>query len=353
MRTAVLLLLAASAFAQPTLRQQGDRLKLLISAAVNPAHLDEPDYAAALSRELNCIEPENAMKWRALRPDRSTFNFSAADRIVEFAKAHNQLVRGHTLAWHVKNPAWLTDRNFSPAELATILREHIERVMKYYAGKVFAWDVINEAFNDDGTMRSTLWYDSPGIGFAGQGTKYIEQIFRWARAADPKAKLFYNDYSNENINRKSDAIYAMAKDFKERGVPLDGVGFQMHLSLKSNLATVAENMARLNALGLEVQIAELDVAIPINAEGQPQNPADLEKQAAVYRQATALCSWAPNCTLLQIWGITDKYSWLPGYSKGKNGAGLPLDAQYTPKPAHSAVIEVLRKTPTRSAPKVH
>ncbi len=136
--------------------------------------------------------------------------------------------------------------------------------MAHYASKVYAWDVVNEAFNDDGTMRHTIWYDQPGIG-AGAGTKYIEQALRWAREADPSAKLFYNDYDAEEINKKSDAIYAMAKDFKKRGVPLDGIGFQTHVSLKfddpAKLASFAKNLERFAKLGLELHITELDVRL--------------------------------------------------------------------------------------------
>ena len=145
------------------------------------------------------------------------------------------------------------------------LQDHITTVMGHYAGKVYAWDVVNEAFNDDGTMRDTIWYDQPGIGFAGMGTQYIEQALGWAHAADPNARLFYNDYNAEPMNVKSDAIYAMAQDFKNRGVPLDGVGFQLHIDLSfddpTTLASFTSNLQRFAALGLNLHITELDIRL--------------------------------------------------------------------------------------------
>jgi len=135
--------------------------------------------------------------------------------------------------------------NFPPTQLTTILEHHIHSVLTHYAGRVCAWDVVNEAFNSDGTMRRTIWYDQPGIsGSAGAGTSYIEQALKWARQADPNAKSFYNDYDAEEINQKSDAIYAMAADFKKRGVPLDGIGFQTHISLKFDNPAKLESFAR-------------------------------------------------------------------------------------------------------------
>ncbi len=198
--------------------------------------------------------------------------------------------------------------------------------MQHYAGKVWAWDVVNEAFTNNGTLRSTVWNDSPGIGLAGKGTGYIEQSFRWAHTADPAAKLFYNDYDAETINPKSDAIYAMAKDFLTRGVPLDGIGFQAHPNLKFNdprmMASFAANLKRFGDLGLEIHITELDVALDRNDAPR------LAAQAAVYRNVTAICRHTRSCTVLQTWGFTDKYSWIPNFSKGKQGWALPYDATY-------------------------
>ncbi len=169
------------------------------------------------------------MKWWVLRPDRATYDFRQGDEVVRFAEAHQMKVRGHCLVWGRYNPDWLTQGHFTPRQLSRLLREHITRVMKHYRGQVFAWDVVNEVLDENGNPRDSLWYNQPGIGLSTEGTAYIEQVFRWAHKADPHALLFYNEAEGEGMNRKSDAIYAMVRDFKRRGVPIDGVGLQMHI----------------------------------------------------------------------------------------------------------------------------
>jgi endo-1,4-beta-xylanase len=339
----VLALLIGSSPAQ-SLREQAAKRGILIGTAVNPARFSEAPYAGTLTREFNMIEPENVMKWGAVRPNRETFNFKLGDQVVDFAKAHSMKVRGHCLLWHKYNPAWLANGNFSVDELTEMLRAHITTVMKHYAGEVFAWDVVNEAFDAKGGMEHSIWYDNPGIGLVGKKTAYIEQAFRWARAADPKALLFYNDYDTEGLNPKSDAVYTMVKDFKKRGVPIDGVGIQAHvfnLSMKE-ISSLAANISRLTALGVQVHITEMDVALPLDAKGALLDQKDLERQADIYRFVAAACFQEPRCTAFQTWGFTDKYSWIPGYTKTK-GAALPFDQSYAPKPAYDALLKVLER----------
>jgi endo-1,4-beta-xylanase len=167
---------------------------MLVGAAVEPRLFNEARYAETIAREFNMIEPENVMKWSAIHPTRDVFNFKPGDQVVEFARVHNQKVRGHCLLWSKYNPAWLKNGKFTPEQLAKLMREHITTVVKRYAGRVFAWDVVNESFDSQGRLEHSIWYDRPGIGSAGKGTRYIEQAFRWAREADPNALLFYNDY---------------------------------------------------------------------------------------------------------------------------------------------------------------
>lgn len=326
-----------------SLRAAADRAGVLVGAAVEPRLLSEPEYAATLAREFNMIGAENVMKWGPLRPNRNKFNFGPGDAVVAFARKNGMKVRGHTLLWSEYNPAWLLKGSFTPEQLNAMLREHITKVMKHYAGKVFAWDVVNESFLADGSVEPSIWYDSPGIGFKGKGTAYIEQAFRWAREADPKALLFYNDYDTEGINAKSDAVYEMVKDFKRRGVPIDGVGIQAHIFKidAAELASVKANIARLAALGLEVHITEMDVALNVDAEGVLLDKSDLQRQADVYRLIAEACFAEPRCTAFQAWGFTDKYSWIPNYTKGKQGAALLFDRNYAPKPAYKAVVESL------------
>ncbi len=327
-----------------SLREYADQKKILIGAAVEPSLFKEPAYVATLAREFNMIEAENALKWAAIRPDRGTFNFKPGDEVVAFAKQHKMKVRGHTLLWSEYNPAWLTKGKFTPSQLSDLLHEHITNVMKHYAGEVFAWDVVNEVFEADGDVEPSIWYDQPGIGLNGQGTVYVEKAFRWAREADPRALLFYNDYDTEGLNPKSDAVYAMVKDFKRRGVPIDGVGIQAHifnLSTK-DIADLEANIARLTALGLQVHITELDVGLPLDAKGQVANAVDLQRQAEIYRFIAAACLKQAGCTALQTWGFTDKYSWVPGFTKGAKGAALLFDKAYVAKPAYRALLSVLK-----------
>jgi endo-1,4-beta-xylanase len=328
-----------------SLRAYADKIGILIGTAVNPTLFAEQPYASTLAREFNMLEPENAMKWGAIRPDRGTFNFNPGDQVVAFAQAHGMKVRGHCLVWSEYNPAWLERGRATPEQMSELLREHITTVVKHYAGRVFAWDVVNEAFEADGSIESSIWYDRPGIGFKGKGTAYIEQAFRWARAADPNALLFYNDYDAEGLNPKSDAVYAMVKDFKNRGIPIDGVGLQMHifnLSTKE-IAGLEANIARLTALGLQVHITEMDVGLPLDGKGRLVSQADLHRQAEVYSYVATACLRQPGCTALQTWGFTDKYSWVPGYTKGAKGAPLLFDQYYGVKPAYKAILDIFQQ----------
>jgi len=326
-----------------TLRQAAAAHHITIGAAAASKYLAEADYAAILGSEFSQLQAENEMKFGLIHPrpdtDPNPYDFTGGDALVTFAQSHNMVVRGHTLVWHNQVPSWVTKGGYAAPQLAEILHGHIKTVVTHYASKVYAWDVVNEAFNDDGSMRHTVWYDQPGIG-VGEGTKYIEQALRWAREADPNAQLFYNDYDAEVVNRKSDAIYAMAKDFKKRGVPLDGIGFQTHISLKfddpAKLASYARNLERFAKLGLELHITELDVRLT------DSSAASLAAQAKLYGEITALCVRQPACKLIQTWGLTDKRSWIPQFYKGQ-GWALLWDDKYQKKPAYEAVHDALTK----------
>jgi endo-1,4-beta-xylanase len=325
-----------------SLRQEADRIGVLVGTAVNPRYLSEPAYASTLAREFNMLEPEDAMKWTALRPDEKTFDFADADRLVEFAQAHRMKVRGHNLVWGIHNPQWLAEGHFTPEQLSALLQEHIRRVVGCYRGKVFAWDVVNEAFDQNGNLRDSIWYDQPGIGLAGKSTAYIERAFRWAHAADPRALLFYNDAEGEAVNSKSNATYAMVKDFKQRGVPIDGVGLQMHIfDLNPNVNSIAANIERFVKLGVQVHITEMDVALPVDPAGSPADSADLQRQEEIYRRIATVCLQHPGCTAIQTWGFTDKYSWIGWFTHGSKGDGLLFDRQYHPKPAYDALHQTL------------
>jgi endo-1,4-beta-xylanase len=325
-----------------SLRQAAEPHHLLIGAATNERYLSEPAYTATLAREFNMVEPENAMKWAAIRPGEKTFDFTSGDQIVEFAQLHGMKVRGHNLLWHSYNPDWLVHGQFTPKQLSHLMQEHIERVVSHYRGKVFAWDVVNEAINEQGRLRDSIWYDQPGIGLADKETAYIEQAFRWAHAADADALLFYNDAEADAINAHSDAIYLMVKGFKLRGVPIDGVGLQMHLlELNPDFDSIAANIARFTKLGVQVHLTEMDVALPVDVDGNVREPSDLARQAEIYRKVAKICLMHPGCSALQTWGFTDKYSWIGWFTHHTKGDALLFDRKYQPKPAYDAVRGVL------------
>lgn len=337
--------LASAAVQKMTLREAAQNSGILIGTAARPAQLSEAAYASTLAREFNLVEPEDALKWEVIHPEPNSFDFSQADQIVDFATRHGMKIRGHTLVWHRQNPRWLTDGNFTSAQLSKILEEHIKTVVGHYRGRIFAWDVVNEAFDElhPGSLRSTIWHDQRGISpaLSPQRYAYIERCFRWAREADPQALLFYNDAEAETVNPKSDAIYVMVRDFRQRGVPIDGVGFQMHIAnLHADTASISENIKRFTALGVQVHITEMDIALPLDFNGNA-SPSDLQLQADIYRQIAVACLSHPGCTAIQTWGFTDRYSWIGSHSKHTRGAALLFDQNYQTKPAYDALHDAL------------
>lgn len=314
-----------------TLRGVSEGMNLYIGAAVGTdLQLTDPRYARVLAREFSMVAPENAMKPGPLRPNAQTYAWSDADQLVEFAVANGQAVRGHTLVWHESIPSWMQTANWSNEQVEAMLREHIMTVAGHFKGKLVAWDVVNEAVENDASMRRTFWYTK-------LGPEYLEKAFRWAHEADPGAKLFYNDYGAEGRGAKSDAVFALVRDLVQKGVPIHGVGLQMHVSASSPVpkADLAWNMARFAALGLEVHITEMDVRIPVPATG-----AALLQQATAYRNALDACVEQPACTAFVLWGFTDRYSWVPGFFDGM-GDALIFDSEYEPKIAYTVMRDGL------------
>jgi hypothetical protein len=188
-------------------------------AAVAQSHLGEAQYVSTLDGDFSGLTPENEMKWDTTEPSQGSFNFGPADQIVAHATSQSMKIRGHTLVWHSQLPGWVSGLTGSAVQ--TAMTNHINGVMAHFQGKIVYWDVVNEAFNEDGSRRSDVFQNQLGNG-------YIETAFRTARAADPNAKLCYNDFNIEGQNAKSNAVFAMVSDFKARGVPIDCVGFQSH-----------------------------------------------------------------------------------------------------------------------------
>ena len=317
----------SAASGDSSLGELATRRKLLFGAAVSTDPLrDEPKYRNTLAREFNAVTPENAMKWDTIHPEQDRYDFEPADEIVEFAQEHDMAVRGHTLVWYRQVPDWVAEREWTRAELEDVLRDHIRTVVGRYRGKVAQWDVVNEAVDDHGELRDTVW-------LRGIGPEYIDLAFRWAHEADPDAELFYNDYDIEHPTEKSDAVEALVSGLQSRGAPIDGVGIQGHeLTVRAATpAMLAAALSRYTQHDLDVAFTEVDVGIFL-----PAKEKNLEEQAAVYRDMLDACLAVPRCTAFVTWGFTDEHSWIPTEIPGF-GDALPFDTGYRPKPALAAL----------------
>ena len=295
-------------------------------AAIDPDALDEKPYRALAATQLTSVTPENAMKWESVEPLRGQFNWSGADTLVAFAKANQQKVRGHTLVWHSQLPPWLVQGQFSPQDLRELMVAHIAAEAGRYKGAVYAWDVVNEPFAGDGGWRKSIWYEA-------MGPDYVAIALRAARAADPDAKLYINDYDVETEGPKARALHDLVASLKRDGVPIDGVGLQSHFVAGSAPADLAAVMADFAALGVDVAVTELDLRIRLPADKQ-----SLLAQAADYGAVVRACRATPRCVGVTTWGISDDRSWIPSFFSGY-GAALPFDEASRPKPAVAEMIK--------------
>jgi endo-1,4-beta-xylanase len=262
------------------------------------------------------VTPENELKWEIVHPEQGRYDFTAADRIVRFAADHGMAVRGHVLVWHQQNPAWLD--GLSRDELRAALADHIRTLVRRYAGRIGEWDVVNEAVDDQGRLRQTLWLERLGPG-------YIALAFRLAHAADPAARLFYNDYGAEGKGVKADAVFRLVAGLKRAGVPIDGVGLQAHVDTRAPPGYGA-NIARFTSLGLRLELTETDV------RAKADDATAREAQAAQYARLVDGCR---PCTRFTVWGADDADSWVPIGYPGFGHATL-LDGNLRPKPAFAA-----------------
>lgn len=328
--------------ADEPLRKLADAHGIKIGAAVKGRLMSDERYTAVLAREFNAVTPENDLKFERVQPERGKFTFELADGIVAFAEKNGMAVRGHAFVWHRQQPAWIMNGEFSKDEWREILETHIRTVGTRYRGKIVQWDVVNEAIDDQTHgLRESVWLKA-------LGPEYIEIAFRAAHAADPEARLFYNDYSGEGLGKKSDAIYELARDLKARGVPIHGIGLQMHLTEKPpTIGAMRTNMDRLIELGLEVAVTEMDVRLKT-----PATEAQLAWQAECYRDVLALCMEKKRSGTFVLWGFTDRYSWVPTAFKG-TGAALIFDENFSPKPAYQALAGQLRRDESLSKAHPH
>jgi endo-1,4-beta-xylanase len=301
-----------------------------IGTAVTSGLLTDPRYAAVFARHFDSVTAEYEMKWDPIERTRGSEDFSGGDAIAAYGAARGMQVRGHTLIWHQAVPSWVAA--LPAADLRTAFERHIRTVAAHYRGRVVAWDVVNEAIDDNGFgLRNTVFRQK-------LGDRYIADAFRIAREADPQARLIYNDYSGEGLGGKADAIYELVRGLLAQGVPIDGVGLQMHVRAAGPPieADVAANMRRLAALGLRISISEMDVRI---AELGGATPVNLDRQKALYRSLVGVCVAEPACDSVTFWGFTDAHSWI--HNQFGPDAPLLFDAQYAPKPAFFGVLDAL------------
>ncbi|MEJ5284701.1 MAG: endo-1,4-beta-xylanase [Brevinematales bacterium] len=323
-----------------TLRQIAEEKGIYVGAAVadTPLFSKNEPYSNVFVKEFNMMVCENEMKFEYLQTSSNNFYWTIADRMVNVALANNMKIRGHTLLWHSQS-GWASNVN-NPAALSNILSNHIFTVMKRYSNKINYWDVVNEAIEVNNALsNSSNFYDHLRKSFwwTNLGSNYVEYAFQLARAADPTAKLFYNDYGIEAYNTKALYTYLLVSNLKAKGL-IDGVGFQMHIdtNFKPFQNGFASNLKRFSDLGLELHITEMDVRIPI-----PANYTSYSQQANTYREVISTALSNSNVTAIVFWGFTDKYSWVPGFFTNY-GDALLFDKNYQRKQSYNAVMEVLK-----------
>lgn len=313
----------------PSLRELARQRGRSIGTAVRADALrSDKAYRQLVAAQFSSVTPENEMKWALLEPERGEFRFKAADAIVDAAGKAGQAVRGHALVYHSQLPSWVGGLGRGGLRAATVA--HIRRVVAHYRGRVAVWDVVNEVIGDDAGLRR-----SPFAVKLGRG--YIAQAFRVAHRADPAARLHINEVGADGINPRSDRLYALVRSLKAHGVPIDGVGLQMHVDLAGVPPTFVANLRRFAALGVELAITEADVALRL-----PASAADLRAQADVYRTIVRGCLAVKACGSLTFWGFTDGRSWIAETRSGL-GKATPLDDRLRPKPAFRAVQRALRR----------
>ena len=310
-----------------------------------------------VSSEFNSITPENSLKWMFLQPEPNRFNFEVADKYVELGLKNNMYIVGHALVWHSQLADFMQIVDAAD-EMQQYVTNHVNTVVSRYRGKIDAWDVVNEAFNEDGSLRKSVFYNN-------MGEDYIEAVFKLAQKADPQADLIYNDYNVYKPEKRA-GILKMVKKFKSNGVKIDGVGVQAHWDLKSpSLYQIEQIILDVHAAGVPVSFTELDISVLPNPwkmvgaevtqnfsqfEGDPKMspypnklPTKVQKQLAKrYHDIFKLfVKHSDKISRVTFWGVMDKHSWLNDWPiKGRTNYPLLFDRNYNPKPAYKSVLEV-------------
>ncbi|KAF3904425.1 Exoglucanase [Orbilia brochopaga] len=300
--------------------------KKYVGFCADPATLNIAQNAAILQTEAGQVTPENSMKWQSIEPSQNSYSWGNADTLANWATSNGKIIRGHTFVWHSQLPSWVSNIN-NKATLTTVIQNHIAAVAGRYKGKIYAWDVANEVFNDDGTRRTSVFSTVFG------DWTFLDVAFKAARAADPAAKLCLNDYNLDYSGAKLTNFVQLVKDLIARGVPIDCVGTQSHLVVGNGAIPVFKStLDSLASTGLEVQITELD----IRTAASPSS-AQITQQSADYKSVASACIKTSACAGITIWGVSDKDSWVPQTFSGQ-GYALLWDQNYQKKTAYTGFV---------------
>ncbi|GJE94607.1 endo-1,4-beta-xylanase [Phanerochaete sordida] len=300
--------------------------KLYFGTATDNPELTDTAYDAILDdgTMFGQITPGNSMKWDATEPQQGVFSWTGADQIVNLAKGNGQILRGHNCVWYNQLPSWVSSGSFTAAQLTSIIQNHCSTLVGHYKGQIYSWDVVNEPFNDDGTWRSDVFYNT-------LGTSYVQIALEAARSADPDAKLYINEYNIEYAGAKATSLLNLVESLKAASVPLDGIGFQSHFIVGEVPTGLQTQLSTFAAQGVEVAITELDIRMTL-----PSTPALLAQQKTDYTNVIKACAFVEACVGMTIWDWTDKYSWVPSTFSGQ-GAACPWDENFVRKPAYDGI----------------
>ncbi|KAJ5083018.1 hypothetical protein N7532_012061 [Penicillium argentinense] len=309
--------------------------QLYFGTATDNPELTDTSYVTQLSNtdDFGQLTPGNSQKWDTIEPSQNTFSYTKGDAIANLAEANGQKLRCHNLVWHSQLPSWVSSGTWTNATLLAAMKNHITNVVTHYKGRCYAWDVVNEALNEDGSYRESIWYTTIGPA-------YIPIAFATAAAADPDVKLYYNDYNIEYSGSKATGAQNIVKLIQSYGAKIDGVGLQAHFIVGStpSQSAQASTMAGYTNLGVEVAITELDIRMTL-----PSTDALLAQQKTDYSNTVAACLATKGCVGVTIWDWTDKYSWVPNTFSGQ-GAACPWDENYAKKPAYTGILTALGGT---------
>jgi len=333
-----------------------------VGAALNDGHIDGSDTLGIelVKNQFNTITPENKMKWMYIHPQRDRFYFDTSDKYVALGQNNNMHVVGHALVWHSQLADWMNQVQDS-AEMAMVFKKHISTIVSHYKGKIDAWDVVNEALNEDGTLRESNFYKV-------MGDSYLELAFKEAAKADPDAELIYNDYNLWKPEKRA-GVVRLVKRLQESGAKIDGVGMQAHLNLLGpSIEDIENSIIAYSELGIKVMFTELDVTVLPNPwdlngaaveqsyeqfEGDPtMNPypngvpdSVQTKLAERYEDIFELfLKHKDKISRVTFWGVQDGQSWLNGWPiNGRTNHPLLFDREYLPKKAFKAVIDLKEK----------